>query len=82
MQKSLSDETRVRILMMIYHHELCLCHLMCIFDLANSTVSKHLDILKRAGLINKRKQARYHYFFFNDKFKKHVSSIVDILKDD
>ncbi len=81
-QKALGDETRIRILMVIYQHELCLCHLAHIFKLANSTLSKHLDILRRNGFIHKRKQSRFHYFYFNSAFKEQLNWLLDTLNDD
>ncbi|ASG68652.1 transcriptional regulator [Francisella halioticida] len=81
-QKALSDETRIRILMVIYQHELCLCHLAHIFKLANSTISKHLDILRRNGFIHKRKQGRFHYFYFNSIYKGQLNWLLKILEDD
>lgn len=81
-QKALGDETRIRILMVIYQHELCLCHLAHIFKLANSTLSKHLDILRRNGFIHKRKQGRFHYFYFNSAFKEQLNWLLDTLNDD
>lgn len=81
-QKALSDETRIRILMVISQHELCLCHLVHIFKLANSTLSKHLDILRRNGFIHKRKQGRFHYFYFNLAYKEQLSWLFQILADD
>ncbi|MFC4893106.1 ArsR/SmtB family transcription factor [Pseudofrancisella aestuarii] len=81
-QKALGDETRIRVLMVIYHHELCLCHLAHIFKLANSTLSKHLDILRRNKLIHKRKQGRFHYFYFNSIYKEELKWLLEALKDD
>ena len=81
-QKALGDETRIRILMAIYQHELCLCHLSHIFDLANSTLSKHLDILRRNSFIIKRKQGRFHHFFFNDAYEEQLKWLLKTLSED
>ncbi len=81
-QKALADETRVRILMVIYQHELCLCHISHIVNLANSTLSKHLDILRRNELIIKRKQGRFHYFSFNKKFQQQIEWLLTLLEND
>lgn len=81
-QKALGDETRIRILMAIYCHELCLCHLAHCFNLANSTLSKHLDILRKNGLIHKRKVGRYHYFYFNSAYKHQLQWLLNALADD
>ena len=81
-QKALGDETRIRILMVVYQHQLCLYHLAHIFKLANSTLSKHLDILRRNGFIHKRKQGRFHYFYFNSAYQQQLNWLLDILADD
>jgi ArsR family transcriptional regulator len=59
---ALSDATRVRALLALRGGELCLCHLIALLKLAPSTVSKHLDLLVRAGLVERRKDGRWAYF--------------------
>ena len=59
---ALSDPARVRTLAALREGELCLCHLIALLELAPSTVSKHLDLLVRAGLVQRRKQGRWAYF--------------------
>ena len=80
--KALADETRVRVLMAVYQHELCLCHLVHTFNLANSTISKHLDILKRNDFIYKRKEGRFHYFCFNNKYQQQIQWLLKLLESD
>ncbi len=61
--KALSDENRVRILMALNGRgELCVCQLIDMLQLAPSTVSKHLSILRNARLIQGRKQGRWMYY--------------------
>ena len=60
--KALGDETRVRTLLALRGGELCLCHLISLFESAPSTISKHLDLLVRAGLVERRKDGRWAYF--------------------
>ncbi len=60
--KAISDENRVRLLIILKDGEVCACNLNKILGLAASTVSKHLSILKNAGLIDSRKEGRWiHY---------------------
>ncbi|MDE4948918.1 ArsR family transcriptional regulator, partial [Francisella tularensis subsp. holarctica] len=49
---------------------------------ANSTLSKHLDILRRNVFIHKRKQGRFHYFYFNSAYQQQLNCLFDILADD
>jgi DNA-binding transcriptional ArsR family regulator len=60
--KALSDESRVRALLALRGGERCVCEIIELLDLAPSTVSKHMSILAQAGLIECRKEGRWHYF--------------------
>jgi DNA-binding transcriptional ArsR family regulator len=65
--KALADPNRVRMLMALRRSELCVCQITEMFDLATSTVSKHLSILNHAGLILSRKSERWVYYRLRDK---------------
>jgi len=65
--KALSDENRLRILAILEGRELCVCQVIELLDLAPSTVSKHLSILKQARLIDGRKQGRWMYYQLADE---------------
>jgi ArsR family transcriptional regulator, arsenate/arsenite/antimonite-responsive transcriptional repressor len=60
--KALADENRLRIIAALEGRELCVCQLIELLDLAPSTVSKHLSILKNARLTNGRKEGRWMYY--------------------
>ena len=60
--KALADEHRVRVLLALRGGELCACQITELFGLAPSTMSKHLSILHRAGLVDSRKEGRWIYF--------------------
>ena len=60
--KALSDENRVRILMFLREGELCVCQIIEMLQLAPSTVSKHLSILKQADLVQSSKKGRWVYY--------------------
>jgi ArsR family transcriptional regulator len=60
--KALSEPTRLRALLALRSGELCLCHLITLLELSPSTVSKHLDVLYQAGLVERRKEGRWCYF--------------------
>ncbi|MCX5752543.1 MAG: metalloregulator ArsR/SmtB family transcription factor [Candidatus Krumholzibacteria bacterium] len=60
--KALADRQRIRILMLLKGRELCVCQIISVFDLAPSTISKHLSILSSAGLVEHRKDGRWAYY--------------------
>jgi DNA-binding transcriptional ArsR family regulator len=57
--KALAHPVRLRILAMLRSGELCLCQMAAVLGLAASTVSAHLSDLKRAGLVQERKDGRW-----------------------
>jgi ArsR family transcriptional regulator, arsenate/arsenite/antimonite-responsive transcriptional repressor len=65
--RALSDPIRVRILLALRRGELCVCQITELFGFAPSTVSKHLSVLRHAGLILSRKSERWVYCRLPDK---------------
>jgi ArsR family transcriptional regulator len=60
--KALSDETRVRIIKLLEHGELCVCDIGAALGVVQPKVSFHLGVLKNAGLLKDRKQGKWvHY---------------------
>lgn len=60
--KALADENRVRILGAVRQRELCVCQIVELLGLAQSTVSKHVSILHQARLVESRKEGRWMYY--------------------
>lgn len=60
--KAAADPNRARMLKMLEVDELCVCQIVAIIGLSQSTVSKHLSILRDAGLLEERKVGRWVYF--------------------
>lgn len=61
--KALSDETRLRIILLLQAEgELCVCDLMAVLGLPQSTVSRHLAYLKRSCLVDTRRQGVWMYY--------------------
>ena len=65
--KALGDENRVRILLALQDGELCVCQVIELLELAASTVSKHLSILRSARLVESRKDGRWMYYQLSKK---------------
>lgn len=60
--RALSDENRVRALLALGDQEVCVCQLIELLQLAPSTVSKHMAVLKQAGLVSGQKKGRWMYY--------------------
>jgi DNA-binding transcriptional ArsR family regulator len=75
--KAAADPTRVRILKMLEGGELCVCQIIAVLALSPSTVSKHLFLLKSAGLVNDRKEKKWvHYSLDRENDDVYVSGIL------
>lgn len=59
---ALSDENRLRMLFALRRGDLCVCQLIDLMGLSPSTVSKHLSILRDAGLLDSHKKGRWVYY--------------------
>lgn len=60
--KALADPTRLRLVAALRGGELCVCELNTVFGVSPSTLSRHLSLLERAGLVTSRKEARWVYY--------------------
>lgn len=59
---ALADESRIRALLALARGPLCVCQIVELLQLAPSTVSKHLAVLRQAGLVDARKEGRWMYY--------------------
>ncbi|MBJ6727765.1 ArsR/SmtB family transcription factor [Geomesophilobacter sediminis] len=54
--RSLEDETRLRIMaLLLEQEELCVCDVMAVLQMPQSTVSRQLSLLKKAGWLKDRR---------------------------
>jgi DNA-binding transcriptional ArsR family regulator len=60
--RALADQNRVKALYALQAGELCVCQIVEFLALAPSTVSKHMSVLKQAGLVEARKEGRWNYY--------------------
>ncbi len=60
--KSLSDETRLRILNLLGERDLCVCHIVEALGLGQSKVSRHLAHLRNADLVTDRREGLWMYY--------------------
>ena len=77
--KAISDPTRVRILKLLEGGELCVCEIMEVLDLVQSTASKHLNILKIAGLVESRKNGTWSYYRLAEKVRDHNKDFLKFI---
>ena len=59
---ALADPTRFRILSLLSEGELCVCDVMRVLREPQSKVSRHLSYLRRAKLVEARKEGLWMYY--------------------
>lgn len=60
--KALGDETRLRIIALLAHGELCVCHLEEALGLPQPHISRHLATLRAAGLVEARRDGSWVFY--------------------
>ena len=66
--KALADATRLRILNLLLHGELCVCDIQFVLESPQPNVSRHLTYLKNAGLVRDRREGpRIYYSLKQDR---------------
>jgi DNA-binding transcriptional ArsR family regulator len=68
--KALADPTRVRIISVLAHTELCVCDLSATLDMSQSAVSHQLRLLRQMRLVKNRKAGRMVYYSLDDEHIK------------
>jgi ArsR family transcriptional regulator len=60
--KGFADPTRIRILSLLAAGELCVCDIVDILRLQQPTASRHLAYLRRMGLVEARREAKFAHY--------------------
>jgi ArsR family transcriptional regulator len=59
---ALSDPTRLRLLSLMKHGEVCVCYLQEVLKTNQPKISRHLAYLKRAGLVEARRDGKWAHY--------------------
>jgi ArsR family transcriptional regulator len=76
--KALGDETRLKIMYLLAHQELCVCVICEALRVPQPTASKHLNRLRMAGLIRCRRISQWCFYRVSESFA--ASPMFDCLK--
>jgi ArsR family transcriptional regulator len=89
---ALGDDTRLRMIALLTHGELCVCHIEEALELKQANASRHLGILRAAGIVTSRREDRWVYYSLapqhDDDCKRHMKSLIasfahkDVLRKD
>ncbi|VVN76410.1 metalloregulator ArsR/SmtB family transcription factor [Pseudomonas fluorescens] len=75
--KSLADETRSRIALLIAREgELCVCELTAALDLNQPKISRHLAQLRGAGVLADRRQGQWVFYRLRPQLSEWVTTLL------
>lgn len=60
--RAMADETRWRIVRLVMERALCVCELADILEMPQSSVSSHVQIIRKAGLLESETCGKWTYF--------------------
>ncbi|KYH34285.1 HTH-type transcriptional repressor AseR [Clostridium tepidiprofundi DSM 19306] len=78
--KLLSDETRLRIVVLLAQHELCVCEICGVLGLSQPKVSKHLAKLRDMGFVSTEKKEQFVFYKLNVEDKV-IKKLIDDIKN-
>jgi ArsR family transcriptional regulator len=79
--KAFADPSRVRIFMALRGQELCVCELCDALGVTQSTLSTHLQVIRKAGLVSARKQGKWMYYTIAPGAKRLVNTLFQFFSD-
>ncbi len=77
--RALGDETRLRIVALLAHGELCVCHIENALELSQPNASRQLGILKMAGIVDSRRDGTWVYYKLADQVDDSVEQVLGVL---
>ena len=79
--KSLSDETRLRILNVLMERECCVCEVMQALEISQSRASRNLNALYNAGLLKLRRDGLWALYSIDEEgLEKQYTPILGAVK--
>ena len=77
--RMLSDNTRLRsLLLMQLQGELCVCELTHALALSQPMISRHLGLLRDAGLVSVRRAGQWMYYSINPNLDEWMVSVLQL----
>jgi len=64
--KALSEETRIRIVMLLTQGELCVCDIQAVLDEPQSKISRHLAYLKLSGMVSSKRVGVWMHYLIKE----------------
>lgn len=74
--KALADRTRLRLISLIGDSEVCVCFLVAILKTSQPKISRHLAYLRRAQIVDARREGKWMHYRLVDPPDEHAARIL------
>ena len=74
---ALADKTRLRLLNLLRDGEVCVCFFAGTLETNNPKISRHLSYLKRAGLVNARRDGKWMHYSLRKPTDEKLVALFD-----
>lgn len=75
--KALSDESRLKIVKaLLKNKEICACKLLDVVNCSQPTLSHHMKVLIKSGLVCERKEWKWTHYSLDEKLKEELVSFL------
>ena len=78
--KAFADPTRLRILNLLLEGELCVCRVVEVLAEGQPKISRHLSILKQAGLVTVRKEGNWRHYALPEQTDCLTRNLLDCVR--
>lgn len=79
--RAVADPNRLKILCLLRGGSLCVCKIVTEIKISDKLVSHHLKQLKKAGLLNEKREGNFIYYSLNKKIiKENIKNFNQIIK--
>jgi ArsR family transcriptional regulator len=80
--RALADPTRWRIVRLVMDDALCVCELADILEMPQSSVSSHVQVIRKAGLLESEKCEKWTYFRIEPGYRGLVGTLEEFFDSD
>lgn len=78
--QALSDETRWRILQLVFNEPVCVCELADVLGMPQSSVSSHLQVIKKAGLLESERCGKWVYYRVGESHRHLLLKVAEFFE--
>src|SRR5262245_44631171 len=78
---ALSDRNRLRLINLMGEDEICVCFFVEILKMPQPKVSRHLAYLRRAGIVEARREGKWMHYRIVPPVDEHAARIFEQVRD-